>query len=242
MNPNLSYGEVEHDSVVYKTIEINGLTWYAENVTSKEILTEEYPQKNDLKYGWYTYIADEHCPPDWHIPSVAEFQSLTGELRAGEWLIGEVSNESGFTLLPAGTNERGTYHYELQGEMATYYTSDFREEWDARRGNHLVYQCVTFDSTGKMTDGFCAEWAQYYNVRCVKNPEGFDYYAVSITPAKNDFTCDESNAGKKMYESVGMFKYVCRQDGKSGEWNWEEITEEVPDDNESEDSVVDGSL
>ena len=242
LNPNLSYGEVEYDSVVYKTIEINGLTWFAENVTTKGTLTSPFAGENDIKYGWHSYISDETCPPDWHIPSGAEFRTLSGDLRGGdEWVCGEVSNESGFTALAAGTYLTRSYKYEHQGEEAAFYTIDSHEEWDySNGGNFDVYNCATIDTTGKLEVSRCIYWAYSYNVRCVKNPEGFDFYATSVYKEKNEITCDEAVAGKTLYIAKNMRKYVCQQDEETEEWSWEEIVEKVPEDEESEDSVVDG--
>ena len=220
LNPNLSYGEVEYNGIVYKTIEINGLTWFAENATTTEIYTKEITIENELKYGEYSYNADDRCPPDWHVASVDEFKTLTGELRGGDdWLCGEVSNESGFTALPGGMRNHMEWTFPNQGEAAAYFTSTYKEKLE--RDRNESHYCVTIDSTGEMSASFCDDWSNYYNVRCVKNPEGFDYYAVSVRAMNNNIPCDESVADKTMYKAMGMGKYVCRQDADYGEWVWE---------------------
>ena len=240
LNPNLSYGEVEHDSIIYKTIEINGLTWFAENVTTKGSLQATSLNDNNYKYGFARYLGDDLCPPDWHVPSSDEFMTLedAGDLRGGdEWLCGEVSNESGFTALPGGEYNYRGYRYDDQGVEAAFYTMDSHEEWDKSNGGYFdVYNCAAIDTSGKVRIHLCTYWANQYHVRCVKNPEGFDYYAVSTNKEKNVFVCDESNADKTLYQAIRMKKYVCRQNSESEEWDWEIIVEDVPEEISDDDS------
>ena len=190
-------------------------------------------------------LSDDLCPPDWHVPSSDEFMTLAdaGDLRGGdEWVSGEVSNESGFTALPGGEYVYRGYKYEHQGEEDAYYTMSSYEEWDRSNGGYFdVYYCATIDTTGRVRVNSCIYWAYDYRIRCVKNPEGFDYYAVSVYKENNEFVCDESNAGKTLYTARRMGKYVCREDSESGEWNWIDIAEDVPEEDDSEeDAVPDG--
>jgi len=74
-------------------------------------------------YNWYA-VNDPHniCPSGWHIPSSAEWKTLTtylgGESIAGaklkdtlHWKDNEATNETGFTALPGGIRNGGSYDY-----------------------------------------------------------------------------------------------------------------------------------
>jgi uncharacterized protein (TIGR02145 family) len=141
-NPDLTYGSLSDvDGNTYKTIMIGDQTWMAENLrTSKyndgliipriveesdwfKLSTPGYSWYNNVSvnygaiYNWYTVNTGKLCPAGWHVPSDAEWTTLTnylgGEAVAGKkqketgiahWTSPNTgsTNESGFTALPGG--------------------------------------------------------------------------------------------------------------------------------------------
>lgn len=158
-----------------------------------------------------------------------------GDLRGGdEWICGDVSNESGFTALLRGVYVSRGYKYEKQGEEAAFYTMDSHKEWDTSNGVYFdVYNCATIDTTGDVRVSRCIYWAYDYHIRCVKDPEGFDYHATSINAEDNEIPCDETVAGKTMYSAKDMRKYVCQQDEELEKWGWEKPAEDIPEEDNS---------
>jgi uncharacterized protein (TIGR02145 family) len=145
-NPNLTYGSVtDIDGNTYKTIQIGTQTWMAENLKTIKyndgtaisnvtnnttwigLTTGAYCWYNNdagtykatygALYNWYTVSTGKLCPTGWHVPSDAEWTTLTtylggegvpgGKLKetcTTHWLSPNygATNESGFTALPGG--------------------------------------------------------------------------------------------------------------------------------------------
>ena len=145
-NPNLTYGSVsDNDGNTYKTIPIGTQTWMAENLkttkyndgTAIPLVTDgtawaalstpgycwynndaaTYKATYGALYNWYTVNTGKLCPTGWHVPTDAEWTTLTTSL-GGESVAGGklketgithwqspntgATNESGFTALPGG--------------------------------------------------------------------------------------------------------------------------------------------
>lgn len=134
MNPNFAYGEMTdpRDGIVYKTTQIGGKTWMAENLNYFDIEGAASSIKNDWCY-WdkpencessgrlYTWkVAQRICPEGWRLPTKADWESLLQEVGADSlneilWKgssklksvngwenNGSGTDDFGFTALPAG--------------------------------------------------------------------------------------------------------------------------------------------
>jgi uncharacterized protein (TIGR02145 family) len=144
-NPDLSYGILSDvDGNTYKTIQIGNQTWMAENLKTTRYndgteipfvpdniswynlttpaycwnIYDEASTKSPFGalYNWYSINSGKLCPAGWHVPTDAEWTTLTtslGESVAGgklketgttHWTNPNVgaSNQTGFTALPGG--------------------------------------------------------------------------------------------------------------------------------------------
>jgi uncharacterized protein (TIGR02145 family) len=123
MNPWIVYGSMsDKDGNTYKTIRIGTQTWMTQNLkttkyndgTSIPIVTDAISwsnlstgaccwQNNDparkvtygVLYNWYVVNTGKLCPNGWHVPSDAEWTTLTDYL-GGENIAGGKLKESGF--------------------------------------------------------------------------------------------------------------------------------------------------
>ena len=134
MNPAFAYGEMTdpRDGKAYKTTQIGGKTWMAENLNYFDIEGAASSIKNDWCY-WdkpencesagrlYTWkVAQRICPEGWRLPTKADWESLLQEVGADSlneilWKgssklksvngwenEGSGTDDFGFTALPAG--------------------------------------------------------------------------------------------------------------------------------------------
>ena len=134
MNPAFAYGEMtdSRDGKAYKTTQIGGKTWMAENLNYFDIEGAASSIKNDWCY-WdkpencesvgrlYTWkVAQRICPEGWRLPTKADWESLLQEVGADSlneilwkgssklksvngWENGgSGTDDFGFTALPAG--------------------------------------------------------------------------------------------------------------------------------------------
>ncbi len=113
------------DGKVYKTVTIGTQTWLAENFAFKAdsgCWAYNNDPANIKKYGylynWYT--AKKVCPKGWHLPTLAEWETLVNYLGGDSVAGGKLksttpdwkapnkgaTNSSGFTGLPAGSRGR----------------------------------------------------------------------------------------------------------------------------------------
>jgi uncharacterized protein (TIGR02145 family) len=146
-NTDVTYGTLtDQDGNVYKTVTIGTQTWMAENLRTIKyndgipipnvsdggewvaLTTAAYCNYNNATgtdtiatygrlYNWYAVNTGKLAPEGWHVPTDAEWTTLTtylgGQIVAGgklkeigithwESLNTGATNESGFTALPAG--------------------------------------------------------------------------------------------------------------------------------------------
>jgi uncharacterized protein (TIGR02145 family) len=165
-NPDLTYGTMtDQDGNVYKTITIGTQTWMVENLKTTKcndgtaipnvtdgtawpvLTTPAYcwynndTATNKVTYGalynWYVVNTSKLCPTGWHVPTDAEWSTLTTYLGGGSVAGGKLKetgtthwnypnngadNSSGFTALPGGIrNGNGTF--DLIGYYGSWWSS-----------------------------------------------------------------------------------------------------------------------
>lgn len=138
---------------------------------NSSVLTSTY----GLLYNWYAAIDPKNiCPDGWHVPIhndwVALVDILGGESVAGgklreegtsHWLSTSavVTDEYGFTALPAGYRFGGTF--QQPGYYAIFWSSSERDADDGWILNLTGSSIQSFLQSGYKTDG--------YSVRCIKD-------------------------------------------------------------------------
>ena len=130
------------DEKVYKTVKIGDQIWMAENLafkTDSGCWAYDNDENNVSKYGYlYSWeTAKKVCPSAWHLPSDAEWTTLTAYLGGEEvggkklksssaWAIegltNYATNMSGFNALPAGyrlSNNNSFFNINLSSNLWT---------------------------------------------------------------------------------------------------------------------------
>ncbi|MBN2165605.1 MAG: fibrobacter succinogenes major paralogous domain-containing protein [Marinilabiliaceae bacterium] len=202
-SPNVTYGTMtDQDGNVYKTVTIGTQTWMAENlrttkynddkaipnVTDGEELsgltTGAYCNYNNTTsedtiatygrlYNWYAVNTGKLAPEGWHIPTDAEWSTLTNYLGGISIAGGKLketgtthwnspnegaTNETGFTALPSGTFDGtffniGYYCYWWSAtEQGTFYA------WNRSMG---------YDYSGVSGSYYFRNYV--FSVRCVRD-------------------------------------------------------------------------
>ena len=163
------------DGQTYKTVQIGTQTWMAQNLNYETEDSYCYGDslKYCIKYGrYYTWAAAKiACPSGWHLPTRAEFETLSiavgGDSTAGiklkstsGWRGGNGADAYFFSALPAGFVSGST------GRLSVFVSAN--EGWEAYFWSiGADYMSLKYNSNaasldgGNMNDGF--------SVRCVKD-------------------------------------------------------------------------
>jgi uncharacterized protein (TIGR02145 family) len=165
------------DGQSYKTVKIGTQIWFAENLnyaTSSGSWCYDDNSSNCSKYGrlydWKT--AKKSCPGGWHLPTDAEWTTLTdylgGEKIAGGKMKSKsywdspntgATNSSGFTALPGGGSWSGSF-YNV-GDYGGWWSASEYDASDAwHRHLSFSYATVFRYNTHKLYG---------FSVRCVKD-------------------------------------------------------------------------
>lgn len=180
---NINYGVLEdpRDGQSYKTVNIGGVEWMAENMNFYEsadgsIKVDSSFCYNDLPsncsvYGrlYQSLVVNDVCPDGWHVPTNSdwsklnsllsyEYGSSVGEaLRKDEWTRLASTNQSGFGALSAGYRAKTGGYYEI---------TDAAFFWGIANGVKRVWEINAQKTLAvkNQTDAYSS-----YSVRCVKN-------------------------------------------------------------------------
>jgi uncharacterized protein (TIGR02145 family) len=203
-NPNLTYGTItDIDNNAYKTIRIGNQMWMAENLkvtrfTDGTSIANVFDNNawanltgpgycwynNDFVnfkdtygaiYNYYSVANGNLCPDGWHVPTDAEWSTLTtflgGESIAGEklkeagtthWTSPNTgaTNETGFTSLPGG--------YRIEG--GNFYWIGIRGNWwTSTRDNYSWLRSMFYNASNVERAGY-QDMTEGFSVRCLMNP------------------------------------------------------------------------
>jgi len=171
-----SYGSVYYEGQTYKTVNIGGQVWFAENLNYEVSGSKCYnnDSSNCTTYGrlynWST--AKTVCPSGWHLPSDAEWTLLENavggsgiagtKLKAtsGWYNNGNGTDDYGFSALPGGDgNSDGSFGYV--GGNGYWWSA---AEYDAA----IAYHRDMFDSRSDVTRDRYYKSA-LFSVRCLQD-------------------------------------------------------------------------
>lgn len=165
------------DGNTYRTVNIAGVTWMAENLKYNDTGSGtgyfDNDQNNIAKYGalyeWKTAI--KACPDGWHLPSGSEFRTLLNHFEIEEAWEKAESGPVSFRIQLAGMQDYEGTFTEMD-ESGYYWTST---EYDKNEAEYFSYLLISgkpvIDISRKsdMPDIHGAEKSNKYSVRCVKN-------------------------------------------------------------------------
>ena len=150
------------EDAAWSTLNTPGYCWYNND---KETSGDIY----GAMYNWYVVNTDKLCPEGWHVPTDAEWTTLTnflgGESIAGGKLKAAgttywngpntgATNEVGFTALPGGF---GDSQFPQIGNLGYWWTST---EGPMRRRLYNEFGNVHRDNSNNIYG---------FSVRCIKN-------------------------------------------------------------------------
>ena len=170
-----SYGSITYEGQTYKTVKIGEQTWMAENLNYEAEGSKCYDNNpaNCTKYGrlynWETAMTA--CPSGWHLPSDADWTTLTnyvGSSTAGTKLKaasgwfgnGNGTNDYGFSALPGGGGySNGSFNFV--GDRGEWWSAT---EYDAGRA---YSRFMTY--LGRSVGRYDGSKSNLNSVRCIKN-------------------------------------------------------------------------
>ena len=159
------------DNTAWKNLTTPGYCWYNNDEAG-------YKNTYGALYNWYTVNTDKLCPTGWHLPTDAEWTTLTDYLGSGSVAGGKLkeigtthwdspntdaTNETGFTALPGGY--RGDYGgtFNLAGNHASLWSS-------TEMGSSLAFN-RTLSCYGPYVLAYLCNKSYGYSVRCVRDSE-----------------------------------------------------------------------
>jgi uncharacterized protein (TIGR02145 family) len=172
-----TFNDSRDNNRTYRTIEINGRTWMAENLnyptdnSSCYTMDDEEEFQECEKYGrLYNWDeAKDACPIGWHLPDEAEWNDLiifAGNTSAGTKLKSKSpdwdgTNDYGFSALPGGQGNNSQKFQDL-GSTGTWWMSE---------SSGIFGQIVMMNTTQTSINTGYGNKAMLFSVRCIKEDE-----------------------------------------------------------------------
>jgi uncharacterized protein (TIGR02145 family) len=156
------------DSTVWNSLTTPGYCWFDNDATNKDTYYGAY-------YNWYAAISGKLCPTGWHVPTDAEWTTLTDYLGGSKvaggklkvtgstyWMGSDKSstNDYGFTALPGG-NRGNKGSFCGIGAFGSWWSSTEKSSTNA------WYRMIHFTTSHVSRKNFHKDWG--YSVRCLKN-------------------------------------------------------------------------
>lgn len=169
------------DGKTYKTVKIGSQTWMAENLAYKAesgCWAYDNNPSNVTRYGFlYSYeSANSVCPSGWHLPSKAEWSTVTSylggesisggkmkEIGTRNWITPntDADNSSGFSGLPCGLRDvTGTF--AGKGDSGVWWSSTEGSTYEKHFIFGLLYNSSSIINRAINNGGG-------FSIRCVKD-------------------------------------------------------------------------
>jgi uncharacterized protein (TIGR02145 family) len=128
-------------------------------------------------YDWATAMTA--CPDDWHLPTAAEWATLTNfaggaetagtKLKAASgWAIGNGMDNYGFSALPGGIGYSGGSSFSDGGSFGNWWSAT--DDAESGRGDNNAYRLGIGDHEGVVDDSNDKDYLN--SVRCIQNSPG----------------------------------------------------------------------
>jgi uncharacterized protein (TIGR02145 family) len=167
----------QRDGNSYRTINIAGVTWMAENLKYKAEGSGAYYFDNNpynmasygVLYEWKT--AMKACPDGWHLPSGEEFRTLITHFEIDDAWGKTGSGPVSFSIQLAGMQDYEGTFTEMD-ESAYYWSATEYNKNDAEYFSYMIINgkaIIDVSRKEDMPDIHGAEKSSKYSVRCVKN-------------------------------------------------------------------------
>ncbi len=158
------------DKHVYKTVEIDGKTWLAENFafkTGEGCWAYDNDENNVAKYG-YLYNWDaamEVVPSGWHLPTQKEFESLIKFTGGGENAFNAMieGGDSGFNGTFSGWYDGSSEPFAGMNDNMTFWSSTEHSQ------TKYAFYLDAFKYDAKKIGMFSLDKTQGYSVRLIKD-------------------------------------------------------------------------
>lgn len=165
------------DGITYRTVNLGGLVWMAENlkfnVSGNGALSFDNDPNNIQNYGilydWKT--ATKSCPDGWRLPTGEEYSMIISNAENDDFWTKKSSGPKSFNIQLAGMQDYEGTFTEMD-ESAYYWTST---EYDSTNAEFFVFMVTNskpiIDISRKqdLPDIHGAEKTNKYSVRCVKS-------------------------------------------------------------------------
>ncbi len=221
---SVSNGSVTCGGQTYRTVNIGGQIWFAENLNYNASGSKCYDNdpSNCVIYGrlynWATAMTA--CPSGWHLPSKAEWEVMTAyiggwdtegkKLKAtsgwnniSDWnnidVSGNGSDDYGFSALPGGYGYSSGSFYGI-GDYARWWVASEYEE----NGSYAYYRHMF---------GNVAYWENYdksyflFNVRCVHGSNSYVQSSSSSIISSSSSFVQNSSSSVGYSGSYGSISY-----------------------------------
>lgn len=166
----------KRDGNTYRTITFSGVTWMTENLkfrTESGAFFFDNDTNNIPVYGvlyeWKS--AMKACPVGWHLPSGAEFQTLSNYFEQKESWGNIPSDPMAFNIQLGGMQDYEGVFSEMD-ESGYYWTSTRYDEKNAEYFSYLMISdmpVIDISRRADIADIHGTEKTNRYSIRCVKN-------------------------------------------------------------------------